>query len=378
MKQVKQPTSPRPQRSAARPRVRKSAPAAAAPARPAAAPGGPAARWLLLVHQLPPRPPYLRAKIAQRLAGVGALPLKNSVYVLPASDSCREDFAWIAQEAAAGGGQAWIAEAQWIAGTDDEQLRTAFRAQADRAFDDLLASCRAELAGRRPAELAASGELPPLLASFRARLERLRARDFFAAPKGRDVAAWLDGLKAAGSRPARRGERASADGIGALRGKVWVTRRDVFVDRIATAWLVRRFLDPAARFRFVPGSAAPARAGQIRYDMADAEVTHAGDRCTFEVLLERLGGADAALTRIAQMVHDIDLRDARYGHPETAGLEQMLTGLVALERRDARRLDQGGEMLDRLYRALSALDDTPARPRRRRSARSSGERAQNE
>ena len=309
-------------------------------------------RWLVLVHQLPPRPPYLRAKIAQRLAGIGALALKNSVYVLPGRADCREDFDWIAQEAVAGGGQAWIASAEWLRGTSDETLREAFRALSDRAYDDLLAACRDELAGRRAQDLAARDELGPLLAAFRARYEKLRARDFFAAPRGGAAAAWLDELAAAGAQRQKGDERVSTAEL-ELRGKVWVTRRDVFVDRIATAWLVRRYVDPKARFRFVASGAAPARAGEVRFDMAEAEVTHVGDRCTFEVLLERLALDDAALRRLAEMVHDIDLRDSRYGHPETAGLEQMLAGLVALERRDARRIEQGCELFDRLYRALS-------------------------
>jgi hypothetical protein len=335
------------------------------------APSGTAspARWLLLVHQLPPRPPYLRAKIAQRLATVGALPLKNSVYVLPALDDCREDFEWLAQEATAGGGQAWIAATEWLLGTGDEALHDAFRAQSDRAYDDLLAACREELAGRRPLDLARRGELAPLLASFRARFERLRARDFFAAVRGHAVGRWLDELAEAGARGAQPSEGPGI-GVAELRGKVWVTRSDVFVDRIATAWLVRRFVDAQARFRFVDSGATPARAGQVRFDMTEAEITHEGDRCTFEVLLGRLGVDDPALRRLAEMVHDIDLRDARHGHPETAGLERMLAGLVALERRDARRLEQGFELFDRLYRALA--EPPRAATKKRRGRRSTG------
>jgi hypothetical protein len=302
---------------------------------------------------LPPRPPYLRAKIAQRLASVGALALKNSVYLLPARDDCREDFDWIAREAVEGGGQAWIGATEWLAGIDDEDARAGFRAQADRAYEQLLASCQEELAGRRPQDLAARGELAPLLASFRSRVERLRARDFFGSARGAEVAAWIDGLAAAAARKPRDAARSGAS-VGELGGKVWVTRQGVFVDRIATAWLVRRFVDPQARVRFVPGHSAPARANEIRFDMAEAEVTHVGDRCTFEVLLDRLGLENPALDRIAQLVHDIDLRDGRYGHPETAGVEQMLVGLVGLEPSDQRRLEQGCEMFDRLYRAFGA------------------------
>jgi len=332
-------------------KVTQAGPATAGSSPAAAETGG---RWLLLVHQLPPRPPYLRAKIAQRLASVGALALKNSVYLLPARDDCREDFDWIAREAVEGGGQAWIGATEWLAGIDDEDARAGFRAQADRAYEQLLASCQEELAGRRPQDLAARGELAPLLASFRSRVERLRARDFFGAARGAEVAAWIDGLAAAAARKPRDAAARSGASVGELGGKVWVTRQGVFVDRIATAWLVRRFVDPQARFRFVPGHSAPARANEIRFDMAEAEVTHVGDRCTFEVLLDRLGLENPALERIAQLVHDIDLRDGRYGHPETAGVEQMLVGLVGLEPSDERRLEQGCEMFDRLYRAFGA------------------------
>ncbi|HUP24782.1 MAG TPA: chromate resistance protein ChrB domain-containing protein [Thermoanaerobaculia bacterium] len=351
------------------PRSKRTTRKPAAVGRPALSGTASPARWLLLVHQLPPRPPYLRAKIAQRLAAVGALPLKNSVYVLPAHDDCREDFEWLAQEATAGGGQAWIAATEWLLGTGDEALRDAFRAQSARAYDDLLAACREELAGRRPQDLARRGELAPLLVSFRARFERLRARDFFAAERGHEIGPWLDELATASARGAQRNEGPGA-GVAELRGKVWVTRSDVFVDRIATAWLVRRFIDAQARFRFVDGT-TPARTGQVRFDMTEAEITHEGDRCTFEVLLGRLGVDDPALRRLAEMVHDIDLRDARHGHPETAGLERMLAGLVALERRDARRLQQGFELFDRLYRALSELPPV-ATPKERRGRRSTG------
>ncbi len=305
------------------------------------------APWLLLVHQLPPQPPYLRAKIAQRLAKIGALPLKNSVYVLPERDECREDFEWIAKEAVEGGGQAWIAAAEWLAGTEDDALRASFLGRAEQEYAALAADLRVDLGELGPAELA------PALASARTRLERAARRDFFGSPDREGVEAWLRSLEEAGMK--KSGERESEHlGLENLRGKVWVTRRGVFVDRIATAWLVRRFIDPEVRFRFVAGSKAPARAGEIRFDMSEAEVTHEGDRCTFEVLLARLGLDDPALGRIAEIVHDIDLKDERYGHPETAGVERMLAGVAHSEPEDLRRLERGGEIFETLHRGFAA------------------------
>ncbi|HEX4956502.1 MAG TPA: chromate resistance protein ChrB domain-containing protein [Thermoanaerobaculia bacterium] len=303
--------------------------------------------WLLLIHQLPPQPPYLRAKIAQRLAKVGALPLKNSVYVLPERDECQEDFEWIAKEAVEGGGQAWIAAVDWLAGTEDEALRAAFLARAEQEYAALAADLRAELGDRDAAQLA------PALASARTRIERAARRDFFEAPARAEVEAWLRSQEEA---LLTRNEASSPErpALENLRDKVWVTRRGVYVDRIATAWLVRRFVDPQARFRFVAGARAPARAGEIRFDLSEAEVTHEGDRCTFEVLLGRLGLDDPALRRVAEIVHDIDLKDERYDHPETAGLERMLGGLVRAEADDLRRLERGGEIFEALYRGLTS------------------------
>ena len=246
--------------------------------------------WLMLIHQLPPRPPYLRAKIAQRLAKVGALPLKNAVYVLPARPESREDFDWIAQEAVAGGGRAWIAGVDWLVG------ETPRAGAADPA---------------------------PL-------------------------------------RP------------GALRGKTWVTRRGVYVDRIASAWLIRRFVDPKARFRFVAGADRPARPGELRFDMPQGDFSHEGDRCTFETLVRRLGLRDPALAVVAEIVHDIDLKDGKFGRPEVPGVIGMLDGLVAAEPQDARRLQRGADLFESLYRGIAltlrAAADDAARRRRTRGA----------
>jgi len=137
----------------------------------------------------------------------------------------------------------------------------------------------------------------------------------------------------------------------ALKGLVWVTRAGVHVDRIASAWLVRRFVDPQARFRFVPGKAAAAGPGEVRFDMAEAEITHEGDRCTFEVLLGRAGlSGDKALAAVAEIVHDIDLKDGKFGRPEADGLRTLVAGLCAATTDDQERLRRGAAIFDDLHR----------------------------
>jgi hypothetical protein len=137
-----------------------------------------------------------------------------------------------------------------------------------------------------------------------------------------------------------------------LRGRTWVTREGVHVDRIASAWLVRRFIDPEARFEFVPSTGGPRRPGEIRFDMYEAEFTHEGDWCTFEVLLERALLDDPALRAIGELVHDIDLKDGKFGREETAGIAGLIGGIVLAHQDDEQRVERGTAMLDDLYQYL--------------------------
>ncbi len=144
-------------------------------------------------------------------------------------------------------------------------------------------------------------------------------------------------------------ELATAPTPDAFKNRVWVTRQGVHVDRIACAWLIRRFVDPQARFKFVPGKDYKPAPGELRFDMFEAEFTHEGERCSFEVMLARFALDDPALTGIAEIVHDIDLKDGKFAREETAGLAHLIQGLCLGERDDAQRIARGGQLLDDLY-----------------------------
>ena len=133
-----------------------------------------------------------------------------------------------------------------------------------------------------------------------------------------------------------------------LADLTWVTRRGVHVDRIASAWLIRRFIDAAARFRFADSHSPAASPGEVRFDTVGGEFTHEGDRCTFETLVARIGLADPAVSQIAEIVHDIDLKDAKFGRAEAAGIEQLIDGLVLAHADDLDRLDRGFALFDDL------------------------------
>jgi hypothetical protein len=138
-----------------------------------------------------------------------------------------------------------------------------------------------------------------------------------------------------------------------LKGRVWVTRAHVKVDRMASAWLIRRWIDPEARFKFTSERAYRPAETEVRFDMFDGEFTHEGDRCTFEVLASRLDRPDPALRKIAEIVHDLDLKESRYEHEETAGVGALLAGIAAAEEDDARRLERSARVFDDLYAAFA-------------------------
>jgi hypothetical protein len=313
----------------------------------------PEPRWLLLIHQIPPRPSYLRAKIGRRLAGLGAVAVKSSVYVLPKSDQALEDFQWTRREIVAGRGDASVLEARFVEGLEDPALEALFVAAREADYAALgrdakrLQAAVARL-GKRPGE--ARQKAVAALARLRRRLAEVVAIDFFAAPGREPVEGLLAAVESA-LRPPDETED-TPQRPPQLHGRTWVTRSGVQVDRIASAWLIRRFVDPEARLKFVPGHDYAPEPGELRFDMFEGEYTHEGDLCTFEVLLQRFGLRELSLRWLAEIVHDIDLKDSRYDRPETPGLERLLTGLTLVHADDDARLREGRAALDSVYESF--------------------------
>ncbi len=315
-------------------------------------------RWLLLIHQLPPKPAYLRVRIGRRLAALGAIALKNTVYALPRTEAAREDFAWVLREITEGGGEAIVVAGALVEGLRDEDVEALFHAARSADYERI-----ADRAAKLDAILRRRSSPPPRAAAELRRLETQLASaiaiDFFEAP-GREVAEGRLEAIAARIRAKARHEvmdaaASSRPDLRELSGRTWVTRRGVHVDRIACAWLIRRFLDPEARFQFVPPRGYRVQSGEIRFDMYDAEFTHEGDRCTFEVLIDEAGIKDAALRAVAEVVHDIDLKDGKFGRPETAGVALLLEGVARADRDDEVRLARGGQIFEDLYRGFGRV-----------------------
>jgi len=244
-------------------------------------PDRPEVRWMLLIHQIPPVPAYLRVKVGRHLHRIGAVAIKNSVYALPRNDETQEDFQWVLREIVKGGGDASLVEARFIEGLSDEQVVGLFQAAREADYRELADETRPVAAAfprrglvpeNRRAELAGH------VARLRQRATELAAIDFFGAPGREVVEGLLSGMEVRmrtveGSEPAK----APLD-VAQHRGRTWVTRTGIKVDRMASAWLIRKFIDPEARFKFVPAKGYQPEKGELRFDMFEAEFTHEGER----------------------------------------------------------------------------------------------------
>jgi hypothetical protein len=301
--------------------------------------------WLLLLHQIPPKPAYFRAKVLRRLTQVGALPVKNSAYLLPDSGDALEDLEWIYREITQQGGAAWLFRAETLAGWTSPQIQDAFRELHRAEFESLIEHGRTLL---RQATLT-PGETLAAYHRLSRRNEELRRVDFFECPLRKE----LEQLMKQVGNELHRQEVTGDPSKQVQSGQVWVTRKGVRVDRIASAWLIRRFIDAESTFRFVEEDSYCHQAREIRFDMFEGEFTHHGDTCTFEVLISahHLRG-DGALVAVAEIVHDIDLKDDRYQRGETIGVARLIDGLCLQTPVDELRLERGALIFDSLYQGF--------------------------
>jgi len=255
---------------------------------------------------------------------------------LPSTDEALEDFQWLRREITAEGGEAMLLDSDFLEGVPNGVLEQMGREERDREYRELLDAVRS---------LAAPSDAD--VARLRRQLAEIVRRDHFGAP-GRDAAEFA--VKALGQRESMKaGETAAV----VHQGATWVTRAGVKVDRMASAWLIRRWIDQDATFRFATGDHPVTEPQEIRFDMFDGGFTHIGDRCTLEVLIHHFGLADPALNVIAEVVHDIDVKDEKFARPETDGVAALIDGIVTTVPDDVERLEAGAQLFERLYAAFS-------------------------
>ena len=347
-----------------------------APTDPAAAqPAKGAQRWLLFVHQLPSSPSNLRVRTWRRLQQLGAIPIKQAVYVLPDRPTAREDFEWLKAEVKAAGGEASVFAADNVDAWSDDALIEEFRRSAQDAYTALAGEVDKVLKRANSARRARGTRAPSirrLLEIFRERLTAIEAIDFFGSA-GRDRVKTL--LKQLEERVSdTRGPAVSAKSVSpadpnTYSRRLWVTRPRPGVDRMASAWLIRRFIDPMARFGFAADrDAVPADA--IPFDMFGVDFSHQGEGCTLETLCAVFGIEEPAVAKLATIVHDLDLKDGKFGAPEANTVGTLIDGLQLTHAEDEALLTHGMALFDALFRGFehSARSTGPrpvARPRKR-------------
>lgn len=300
--------------------------------------------WLLLLYALPTRLNTERVNLWRKLKKFGAVALQTSGYVLPDDPAQFERLQWLSKEIRDAGGEATLIRVAEIDGMTNEAVVGMFNEARAAEYKELAAACRETLNGKRKGE-----ELAPEVGKHQRRFQEIRAVDYFGSPGAYDAQMMLQRAERALSR---------GPGVAAARredpkefvGKVWLTRPRPGIDRAGSAWLIRKFIDPKAKFVF--GMDPGRQPESVPFDMADVEFSHHGDDCTFETLVKRFGIRDKAVLRIAEMVHDADLEDEKFQRCECIGINAVLTGWARTSMSDRELLEKGVECFEGLYQLL--------------------------
>ncbi|HHT9119555.1 MAG TPA: chromate resistance protein ChrB domain-containing protein [Candidatus Hypogeohydataceae bacterium YC41] len=312
--------------------------------------------WLLLMYSLPLKASKERMSLWRKFKQLGAVSLKNSVYILPFSERAYENFQWLSQEIQSIGGEATMVRTRGIENLADEEIIALFNTARDSDYREIITACEALLkkSARGKQEVAPQEDvLNKELTQIGKKLKTLTEMDFFNASLGREANKLF--LKCTRFLKNRK-QRLQTSRVVQLnkedfQGKKWATRKRPHVDRLASAWLIRKFIDPHAEFLFlkagekIPGEAIP-------FDMLGAEFSHQGEDCTMETLLKKFVIKDPAAWEIARIVHDGDLKDGKYGKEEAKGLNLFLKGMADMHKDDKGLLEEGIRLFECLYRAL--------------------------
>jgi hypothetical protein len=294
--------------------------------------------WLLLVFSLPRKGASLRVTVWRKLQRYGALPLGNSGYFLPNTPENRERFEWLATAVRTEGGEASVLEVQSIDNCSFEQMKQRFSDARAGDYRELLKELR-----------------NPASASQSARITRLRQRfqdivsiDFFASPLRGQVERALNAMQTSKTKSAAPeiGKVSPAE----YRNRVWVTRPRPGVDRVTSAWLIRKFIDQKAKFAFAPEDKKPAKA--VPFDMYEGGFGHRGEDCTFETLLKVFHIRDKKVLVMAEVVHDADLFDEKFGRKEGFGIDEVMKGWAREGLSDQELLKRGMQLAEGLYKSL--------------------------
>jgi len=309
--------------------------------------------WIVFSYSLPSQANTPRVTLWRRLRRFGAVSPTGSVYILPAYDDCVESFQWLAQEIQQAGGEALVMRVPQFEGLDDGQLIALFNRAREAEYEEI-----AELLADLEHQIVTS-EVEDTLVDFQSTLHKLQKQqadvariDYFHCPQGTAVAAQLNRIRQLLAPANTTTPQITTAVLTQYQDKKWVTRPRPHVDRLACAWLIRRYLNPEAVIRY---SAEP-EPGEVGFDMDGAIFSHKGNFCTFEVMLRAFQLEEAALSLLAEIVHEIDLRDGRYQRPDIAGIDTTLRGWLLADLPDSELELHGIALFDGLYAAFCQMN----------------------
>jgi hypothetical protein len=298
--------------------------------------------WLLLVFSLPAKNASQRVEIWRKLQRYGVLALPSGGYLLPNSLANQEHMEWLATSIRTYKGQASVIDVHGIDDLPAQRLTQLFQEARSRDYQKLLHEAK------KVVRLNSAQQTAGRLNRIRRRLQELQDIDFFGNPlraKLEDLLAQAEEADSMFSR--QNGKRKAAQYL----NQRWVTRSRPGIDRVSSAWLIRRFIDPKARFLFAADPAAHPAA--IPFDMYCAQgFGHRGEDCTFETLCKEFSIRDGRVKRIAQIIHDADLDDEKFGRTEGLGLDHVLKGWAKQDVPDDELLQRGMDLIEGLYESL--------------------------
>jgi hypothetical protein len=294
--------------------------------------------WLLLVFSLPRRGASLRVSVWRKLQRYGSLPLGNSGYLLPNGPANREKFEWLATTIRGSHGEASVLEVQSIDNYSGSQLAKRFSEARTQDYRELLNSLRKNSPRKHSTHIA----------RLRHRFQELVAIDFFGSPLREQVEKALTALQGTQTKP----EPVDMGKVtrSGYRHRKWVTRPRPGVDRVVSAWLIRKFIDPKARFVFASEEQKPD--GAVPFDMFEGGFGHRGEDCTFETLTKAFRITDRRVAVMGEIVHDADLFDEKFGRKEGFGIDEVMKGWAQPMVSDAELLERGMQLAEGLYQSL--------------------------
>lgn len=315
-------------------------------------------KWLMIFYTVPSKPVSRRMKIWRRLAKAGAVQLKGAVYILPYNEEHLELCQWLVSEVAGMKGDGAFVRVDKVETMTDKEIIALFNHQREK--DYISVEKRLWELERKINSIQKGGsfkDIKRLSEEFNKHLkeyEDIKRIDFFGSRAGitlkRKIEILQKEIKPLSKPAIKPVPSVVSRDIKDYQDKTWVTRKNPFVDRMASAWLIKRFIDKKAVFKFIDEKEMEDFGkGFIPFDIRGGVFTHIGDMCTFEVLIKAFGLKDKTLKKLSEIVHEIDIKDGKYKNPEAKGVEDILTGIRKTARDDSESLEKGIVVFEMLY-----------------------------